>query len=177
MSMSRSIPLALAAFIVVGCDSAEQTTAPDLALTTPSFAVTKVAVCHRQAAGDYVRIDIAEAAYETHIAHGDEPAGSGGLDENCQPQACPCFSAESVAEGIATWEGMFFYDRTPYTGIGFHTALFEAKRFSTGDDQVFFAYYDGSDYSCGTELLWVQNITQTACEACRAILLEYEPEY
>lgn len=170
---SRHVHLVLAAVLVAGCDTATQTTAPDLvALPAPSFAVTKVAVCHRQAGGDYVRIDIAEAAYDTHIAHGDEPAGTGGLDANCQPQACPCFSAASVAEEIAAWDSWFFHARLPVTGFGFHTALFEAVRF---DARTFFAYYDGSAYSCGTELLWVQDITQTACEACRAILLEYAP--
>jgi hypothetical protein len=175
MSMARHIGLALAALVVVGCDSTERTTAPDLGAALSS-AVTKVPVCHRQTDGNYVSINIAEAAYDTHIAHGDQPAGSGGLDANCQPQACPCFSAESVAAEVSTWDGFFFSDRPPLTG-GFSIALYEASKELRVDYKVFFAFYDNSSYSCGTELTWVQDITQTECEACRAILLEYAPNY
>jgi hypothetical protein len=172
MSTSHYIPLALVTFMVLGCNTIGDT-APDLvAPTTPSFAVTKVPVCHRQGTGEYVRISIAEAAYNRHIAHGDEPAGTGGLDTNCQPQPCPCFSAASVAGEVATWADMIFEDGPYHFGGDFHTIV--SPDFSY--DRYFFALHsDQSGYSCGTENMWLQDISQSACEACRSILLEYAP--
>jgi hypothetical protein len=53
-------------------------------------------VCHRNRDGGYVKIRIADAAYDTHVAHGDFAVGTGGLDADCEPSpTCPCYSADA----------------------------------------------------------------------------------
>lgn len=87
--------IALAGILITGCDPAGETTAPDLLLSgatgvSPSL-VEMVAVCHRTGQGNHVKIGIADAAYQAHVAHGDKVAGGGELDADCQPQANACY--------------------------------------------------------------------------------------
>jgi hypothetical protein len=56
----------------------------------------KKAICHKdEEVSDYVRINIAEPAWETHLAHGDFTVGEDvpemigyGFDDDCQPVEC-----------------------------------------------------------------------------------------
>lgn len=67
----------------------------------------KVDVCHTEGNGTYHHIEIAEPAYETHIAHDDagvgEPVpGQPGFvfDAECNPvEACPCFTEADIQQG------------------------------------------------------------------------------
>jgi len=80
--------------LLAGCDSATLDGAPADAsmLAGGSDAQARVDVCHVNGQGDYIKITIAEAAYATHVAHGDANVGdevpdqSGFVfDGDCQP--------------------------------------------------------------------------------------------
>lgn len=178
----RLTPIALAALLVTG-----------LALfSTPEVAVAqmaKVDICHQNADGRYVKISVAEAAYESHVNHGDRSVGDPvpGLtgyefDEDCLIQAiqaidCPCFSATGVAEEIAVCESAggveVMLSDQDYEGGFYETTLsiwnpilcvstFEAT------------HLDDMSPNCAA---WWYGWTITSAEAatCRAILLEFAP--
>jgi hypothetical protein len=162
--------LVLGALFIGGCDSAGETTALGISAGEPSFAMSKVEVCHRNKDGSYVRISIADAAYDTHLAHGDLPAGTGGLDADCQPDpTCPCFSADDIDSGVVWgWVGwvnnfsgewdLELWD--PVVGpMGFT---------STGSTTL--------GYTCGAPLQELQEgLTLAQGEDCKAIILELGP--
>lgn len=82
-------------FVVVACVSCLGWMSPGLVLAGQD----KIPICHREGNGTYHRIDIAEPAYLTHIAHGDKDIGDlvprmpgYVFDEDCIPVKveCPC---------------------------------------------------------------------------------------
>lgn len=183
----RSAGFALSALLLAGCDPAAESTAPELlALSDISLSQTKVDVCHRNADETYVKISISEAAYETHIEHGDQNASSGGLDAECQPQPCPCYSATSVADDIASWPSdveVAFTDQT--SGDYYYTAIRQVQNdfksvtskethsASHAEDPLFASE---SLYFCSSEASGRIDASQSEIDACRAILLEYATE-
>lgn len=62
-----------------GCDTSPTAT-DDLASAAlfSSNAQTRIALCHRTNSGDYTKITVADAAYDTHMAHGDRAVGENG---------------------------------------------------------------------------------------------------
>lgn len=68
------------------------------ALVVPGIAAAgqpKVPVCHRNDAGGFTRIEVAEPAYDSHIAHGD-----GGLHDSVPGQPGYVFDATCAPEPI-----------------------------------------------------------------------------
>jgi len=66
-----------------------------LSATIVSAGQTKTAVCHLDEEGNYILIDIADPALDSHIAHGDEIADGNVLDGNCEAVSVAqkgCFS-------------------------------------------------------------------------------------
>ena len=91
--------------VLAGCEAgpaAPADGADRLSAAAPSLAMTKVDVCHRDLSGDYTLISIADAAYDTHVDHGDASPGEAvpGMDghvfdDQCQPveAVCPCYQS------------------------------------------------------------------------------------
>lgn len=78
-SMRITLTCAVAAFAVSAsaCDSvptAPEEHVPVMAAMSNS-SQPRVALCHRTTTGDYVTITVADAAYDTHMAHGDRDVG------------------------------------------------------------------------------------------------------
>lgn len=78
-SMRAILTCAAAAFAVSAsaCDSVP--TAPEehvpVMAAMSNGSQPRVALCHRTTTGDYVKITVADAAYDTHMAHGDRNVG------------------------------------------------------------------------------------------------------
>ena len=73
-------------------------------------------VCHVVGTGSYVKITVSANAVPAHLAHGDALAGSGGLDDNCEPSNRVYVSHDPEQCLIIRWvcqEGYIqFYDET-----------------------------------------------------------------
>jgi alpha-tubulin suppressor-like RCC1 family protein len=90
---TRALTLALSAgFLMLAACDAGDPTGPLGAPVALSAAMGKTDVCHRKADGDFTKISVADAAYETHIAHGDGGIGDPvpgmegyNFDDACQP--------------------------------------------------------------------------------------------
>jgi len=81
----RTVALALSAgFLSLAACDAGDPVSPLEAPVAFSAAVVKVEICHRTNDGNFTVISVADAAYQTHIDHGDIPAGTGGLDAECR---------------------------------------------------------------------------------------------
>jgi hypothetical protein len=165
--------LALGALLIWGCDSADETTAPSLSAGEASFAQTKTEVCHRNQDGGYVKIRIADAAYDTHVAHGDLAVGTGGLDADCQPSpTCPCYSADDIDPGTvggwlgndsgSTWD-LRLVD-TSASSLGFATTATQILDDSWNPSHI--------EYTCGIPLQ--EDLSQEQGEDCKAIILAYQ---
>jgi hypothetical protein len=69
---------ALLVFATPGCDTPTAIgDAPDAALV-PGNAQSRIALCHRTNSGGYTEITVADAAYSTHMDHGDRAVGDNG---------------------------------------------------------------------------------------------------
>jgi hypothetical protein len=82
MRRTRQLTVLAAAVLVVaaqGCDQAPMAL-DDHAIPVQfsGSAQSRITLCHRTSNGDYTKITIADAAYETHMAHGDRAAGADG---------------------------------------------------------------------------------------------------
>jgi hypothetical protein len=104
----------LLAFTLAACDTATPVTTPEapsaeeISSLFPMHAAKgqeKLPVCHLDDEGILHRIEVAEPAYDTHIAHGDgavEGAVPGMADylfnDACEPvpASCPCFTAADL---------------------------------------------------------------------------------
>jgi hypothetical protein len=65
--------------LAAGCE--HPPTTPDALVQAPasgSLSMQKHTLCHLDGTGEYVQITIADAAYDTHMAHGDLPVGANG---------------------------------------------------------------------------------------------------
>jgi hypothetical protein len=179
----RSFVLALVAgaamsvILLAGCDSAS--------VSGPSFesavildgfhAQTRVDVCHVDGKGEYSKITVSEASYDSHVAHGDGAIGSDvpGMEgykfnEECQPVVaeCPCFSATPF--GIISATELSDYE----TEEGWRTQLYDIFSMDSAEVQKV-----GDNYSCslrGSEWVAADDISRGAAEMCRAILLDHE---
>ena len=167
-----SFGLVLGALLMGGCDSAGETTVLGISAGEPNFAMNKVEVCHRNKDGSYVRISIADAAYDTHVAHGDIAVGTGGLGADCQPSPCPCYSAEDIdPASVSGWFGSL--DESSLHGtwdLRLVDASFNSLGFTTTAE-----FIDGSitvGYTCGAPLQ--EGLTRAQGEDCKAIILEFE---
>jgi hypothetical protein len=186
----RLAPIALAALLVAGCEGAPGVAGPALLATAeaPMARMARVDVCHRNVDGQYVKISVAEAAYETHAAHGDASVGDPipgragyEFDEECQAQEiqvpdCPCFSATSVADEMATWggHGTPLLSDQDHEG-GFYETILSIYDLSFGEYPLFDAIHlNGTSPYCAVRM---SGTTVTSAEAatCRSILLEYGP--
>jgi hypothetical protein len=100
---------ALLVLTTAGCDTSP--TATDDLLSTALFSASsqsRIALCHRTGSGDYTKITVADAAYDTHMAHGDRAVGENG--------DCP-------AGGMARLEVAFDVDPSgwwPAVGVVLH---------------------------------------------------------
>lgn len=164
----------LAALTITGCDVGTETTAPErLVPGEVSFSselTKKPEICHRNKDGSYVKISISDAAYDTHVAHGDIAVGTGGLGADCQPSpTCPCYSADDIDpnlvggwlgmgdEGSSLWDlALLDLNGVP---LGFSTTAAEIIGTST------------IGYTCGEPLQ--EGLTRAQGEDCKAIILEY----
>ena len=72
-----AVALAVLAFTIAACDSGfpSETAAPELAAGSQFGKVEKLDVCHLNDNGTYVRIRLADVAYDAHEAHGDGQVG------------------------------------------------------------------------------------------------------
>jgi hypothetical protein len=83
MNTIRPVVILAAAMLVgtaAGCDKTP-TAVDDDAVMTAQFsggAQNRVSLCHRTSSGAYNKITIADAAYDTHMAHGDRTVGADG---------------------------------------------------------------------------------------------------
>jgi hypothetical protein len=151
-------------------------------MVTLSNAQIRVDVCHLNGTGEYNKITVADAAFETHLAHGDGEIGGDvpGLDgyifdENCEPElievvvdVCPCFSQESIEEAI---------ERSSFQGVYLDIWGDQIALYDTFFDWYAQVQYDTctiTDYKYPEYDISKSNITQGEAEACKAILLEYE---
>jgi alpha-tubulin suppressor-like RCC1 family protein len=89
---TRTLALALGVgfLLVTSCDSNDPTS-PLQVQAALEAAMAKVDVCHRTTSGSFTKITIADAAYDTHLAHGDGVVGGPvpgmegyGFDDQCQ---------------------------------------------------------------------------------------------
>jgi hypothetical protein len=118
MSNSRTMsprPLALALSVAVlslaACDAGDPTSVLDAPIAL-SAGMAKSDVCHRSSQGDFKKISIADAAYDTHIAHGDggigDPVpGMAGytFDDACQPAELATIACSWDNGGFVTHPG------------------------------------------------------------------------
>jgi hypothetical protein len=101
--------LLLAALGLAACD-ADSPLSTDIEPppTALAFAAARLPVCHLTSSetNEYVPIEVAEPAFDVHIAHGDAAIGDPVPDmegyvfgDACQPVAatCPCFDADDLA--------------------------------------------------------------------------------
>lgn len=109
---TRALSFAICAgvLLLTACDSGELSAPQDATTLSPiavSAAMSKIDVCHRTNSGDYTKISIADAAYDTHRAHGDGPVGARvpgnegyAFLSDCETVRvvayCPCY--QTVAE-------------------------------------------------------------------------------
>ena len=176
--------------MMAGCDSmtdAEHTDdlQPQIGqseMTTLGNAQNRVDVCHVNGKGEYNKITVADAAFETHIAHGDGAVGDPvpGMDgyifnENCQPEEvvsvaeCPCYSTTYLAtlDNLQFWKE-YYHEDWAMAVTGVHPEF----KFVIADLE----FWDGV-YECrlfdGLNPGWI-SITSAEGESCRDILLEYE---
>jgi alpha-tubulin suppressor-like RCC1 family protein len=90
---TRALAFALSAgFLSLAACDAGDPTSPLEAPVALSAAMGKTDVCHRTTDGNFTKISVADAAYETHIAHGDGGIGDPvpgiegyAFDHDCQP--------------------------------------------------------------------------------------------
>ena len=153
--------------------------------------MAKVDICHQNADGQYVKISVAEAAYQTHVNHGDGSVGDPipGLtgyefDEDCLPQEsqCPCFSATDVADVIAGWGPGVLLSDQDHEGGFYETTLIALTdpSFMQGPQPLFDAIHlDGSIPYCAVWTVFGSGFMTTATSAeaavCRTILLDNAP--
>lgn len=161
-----TVALALSAgFLFAACDAGDPTS-PLEAPVALSAAIGKTDVCHRTTDGNFTKISVADAAYDTHIAHGDHAAGTGGLDLECQPATCPCFSEADIdPEEVGGWSDAGWpsiYDLR-LVDKSFSDLGYSVKAYVT----------DGAvAYECGVPIR--EDLTQAQAEDCRHIILAYE---
>jgi hypothetical protein len=133
----------------------------------------KVDVCHAEGNGTYHLIEIAEPAYNTHIAHGDagvgEPVpGQPGFvfDAECNlVEACPCFTAADIQQGTIVECGENFPGFPDLAGVIYD----DGRRACSGTDCV------GPGLTCGIQKINGSSVTATITAAedvtCREIIL------
>jgi hypothetical protein len=183
----------LTALLLAGCDTAAvDGTAPQaIALADASHSQTRVDVCHVDGQGNYSLITVADAAYDTHIAHGDGGIGNAVPDDpayvfdaDCQPVPaadCPCFSAENLASFVmpefnevedgSAWESSV-EDVNPTggcTGLLCDDTIAKAS-FSSGGVYGCYLYVDALNLFANESF-----ISQGEGESCRALLRAYQP--
>lgn len=193
-------PIALAALLVAGCDQAPEVAGPALLPTAEALMarMARVDVCHQNVDGEYVKISVAEAAYETHVAHGDGSVGDPvpgrtgyEFDEDCQAAEiplptpdCPCYSAAGVAETIMRFEGGEVLLTNTESGGSYESILqlvgggmpFDWE----GPPEPLWSvtHEDGSMPFCTIDAeisMGPTSITESEADVCRSILLEYGP--
>ena len=165
--------LAAGLAVLVACEAAGPAAPADdvdrLSVAGASLATTKVDVCHRDLSGDYTLITIADAAYDTHVDHGDASPGdpvpgmSGYVfDAACQPilAVCPCFEESDLIE---LFPGLEYTE----TFGGWTYEIWDLGGFAR-------VSYDGSQYSCEIDVfgkeLAVSPISEAAANACVDVL-------
>lgn len=171
------VGLAMSLMLLAGCDSAalESPSPQTHALAGGSNAQARVAVCHVDGKGEYGKITIAEAAYETHVAHGDGGIGDAvpgmegyKFDEDCQPVVaeCPCFDAGDLS-ALGSPDFSDYEDGDYWT-----TSVVDAFLLDWAE-----AKKDVNGYSCSYVYggyVGHTNISQGAAETCRGLLFVYK---
>jgi hypothetical protein len=103
-SRTRAVALALGVgfLLVASCDRSDPTSPLEVQLELQA-AMAKVDVCHRTTDGSFTKITIADAAYETHVAHGDGVVGGPvpGMEGYGFDDACGLVQAGGFAVGPA----------------------------------------------------------------------------
>jgi hypothetical protein len=145
MKKTWFVPVPLAAvslavlFLLAGCDAVDPA-APGASHTAGVLSANRthrVNVCHRRDGQGYILISVADAAYNTHIAHGDagpgeEVPGTDGtyrFDDSCVPVAIP--------QGL---RAMYYHMTGPCVGCTFPNGTFVAERVESTIDH--FVEYD-----------------------------------
>jgi hypothetical protein len=186
ISNTRALAFALSVgfLFLAGCDGADPTS-PLEASVALSAGMAKTDVCHRTMAGSFTKISVADAAYETHIAHGDGgvgeavPGTSGyEFDGECQPQTvviatCPCFSVDRVEESIGGWWSIVLSDSYEQ---GFFETTLSAYDPAFGEIPLFQTSAREIESPTCTDILlqWSESVTSEQATICRSILLEFE---
>lgn len=192
----RLVMVGLLAAFTAGCDRAPEVTGPRTLSATDDLMsqMAKIDVCHRNANGQYGKISIADAAYDSHIAHGDGGVGEAvpgtpgyEFGAECQPQEieietpeCPCFSATSIAQALADqWfdvSSVVLSDNDLEGGF-YRTTLSTPLDPSIGAGWDLFqaSHVDGHYPSCTVfRVSSEQPVTSAEAAVCRSILLEYD---
>jgi hypothetical protein len=114
MHTIRPMVILAAALLVVaapGCDTLPTAVHDETAATVlfSSSGQTKVDLCHLTSSGDYTKITIADAAYDTHMAHGDIIASSSG---QCPASGTPRFVVTFELDPAEVWPDLLIVLQT-----------------------------------------------------------------
>jgi hypothetical protein len=182
---------ALVLVALAACDSATPlATDPEPPATALAFAAARLPVCHLTSSetNEYVPIEVAEPAFDVHIAHGDAAIGDPVpsmegyvFDDACQPVVvvaaeCPCFDETDLESFVLT--------SNPTLGDGDNDGSRDVVLLYAGGGQAEVAAVadqGGGDYACwirrvvGGQLLLdrlVEDISRAESQACAALIFE-----
>jgi hypothetical protein len=173
--------LLLSALGFGACDSGSPlATDPESPPTMLAFAMARLPVCHltSSATNEYVAIEVAEPAFDVHIAHGDVAIGGPvpGLedlvfDDACQPvaAACPCFDAADLALldlGLAEPD---FFDSLGLDGARLTTLSTQSLSFGP---TIIYDTSNGDVGFCGLDPIFQEDLTRAETEACRVLIYD-----
>lgn len=94
-TLALSLSICAAVLLLTACDSGELSGPPGAATLSPislNAAMNKTEICHLTGTGEFIKINVADAARDAHLGHGDGGIGddvpgmsSFAFDELCQP--------------------------------------------------------------------------------------------
>jgi hypothetical protein len=183
--------LLLAAFGLAACDAGDSplATDPEPPATALAFAAARLPVCHLTSSetNEYVPIEVAEPAFDVHIAHGDAAIGDPVpsmegyvFDDACQPVVvvaaeCPCFDETDLESFVLT--------SNPTLGDGDNDGSRDVVLLYAGGGQAEVAAVTDleGEHACwirrnvGGQLLLdrlVEDISRAEAQACAALIFE-----
>jgi hypothetical protein len=181
------LPMLLLGLVLttISCDSSmtEEGSLAEDQETVASKLGDKQDVCHKRDEQGYIRITIADAAYESHVAHGDWNIGDPVpnmpgyvFDETCTPAlavTCPCFGLGELQSPPEGWTFDLCDINSNFSAVYFDMGGGWDKA-GSGYEYTATGQFGCNYFPIHTGFI-VDGITEPEDAACRAIVEAYCP--